>query len=150
MTEIFDKGRTFYNEPLSRRIRQLVSVEGGEKYGRVYVPYWFPVVQHGRGPRRRTDTTWVMFEGVRMSKFQMAIYFWMEARGMFESQTSRGKIWEAKGLAWYINRYGTRHFRDGRYIDVYDTLIKELVSEMVREVGRESLRVASEIVNIEL
>lgn len=127
----------------------MVDVEGGEKHATVYVPYWFPVLQYGRGARKTTQTEWFTFQGVRMSKFQMAIYYWMESRSMFESMSARGKIWEAKGLAWYINKYGTRHYRSGRYIDIYDTLIDELIFEMGQEVGRESLRIASDIINFE-
>lgn len=82
----------------------------------VMVPYWFPIVEHGRGPRK---------SGVS-SDLWVKIYRWMEARNMFKSTTSKGKINEAQSLTWYINKYGTKQFRERIYKDIYTSETRAL------------------------
>jgi hypothetical protein len=59
--DIFAKGKSFYNAPLSLSLKPLVHVEGDKDSGKVTVPYWFPVTQKGRGPRKTTETKWTTF-----------------------------------------------------------------------------------------
>lgn len=82
----------------------------------VMVPYWFPIVEHGRGPRK---------SGVS-SDLWVKIYRWMEARNMFKSTTNKGKINEALSLTWYINKYGTKQFRERIYKDIYTSETRAL------------------------
>lgn len=82
----------------------------------VMVPYWFPIVEHGRGPRK---------SGVG-SDLWVKIYRWMEARNMFKSTTNKGKINEALSLTWYINKYGTKQFREHIYKDIYTSETRAL------------------------
>jgi hypothetical protein len=146
--DMFNKGKTFSGKPLSKSIKALIAVEGDKNNGRVIVPYWFSVVQNGRGPRKATQTQWTTFQGVQMSAFQLAIYNWMEKYSRFESATPKGKINEAKGVAWYINKYGDKHFRAGAYIDIYDTLIKQLVKDIEKEISSVALTITSQYVTI--
>jgi hypothetical protein len=146
--DIFAKGKSFYNAPLSLSLKPLVHVEGDKNSGKVIVPRWFPVTQKGRGPRKTTKTTWTNFKGYEMSTFQLAIYLWLEKKNGFESTTDAGKINEAKGLAWYINKYGNKHYRSGVYIDIYDTLVKELTIEVRKQFMVEAVRITSELVKL--
>jgi len=148
VNEIFAKGKSFYGSPLSPSLRKLVHIEGTHTSGQVEVPRWFPVLQKGRGPRKTTKTNYFNVNGYRLSTFQYAIYNWMDKHNMFESQTQAGKINEAKGMAWYINKYGNKHYRSGQYIDVYDTLVKELKTELRKEFTKEALRITSNLVKL--
>lgn len=77
----------------------------------ILVPFWIPVLQKGRGPRKSNK------DGGLWKK----IYKWMEKRAMFKSKTAKGKINEARSLTWYINKYGNQHFRSKVFIDIYDS-----------------------------
>lgn len=134
--EIFTKGRTFYNKPLSSTLRPLVEVVVTERGAKVEVPFWFPVQQYGRGIRKSN-----VYQG-----FDIAIYNWMKKRNMFKSKTTEGQIREAKSVAWYINKYGNKHYRSGRYIDIYDTIVKETTEKVVEMYGNYALKISSEMV----
>ena len=143
LDDIFAKGKSFYGKPLSPSVRQLMVVEANEFSGKVLVPEWFPVFQKGRGPRKTNKTT---FDNRGLSLFAQALYAWMAKNNRFRSRTEKGKINEAKSLAWYINKYGNKHFRSGQYIDIYDTLIKELKQNVVKEFGNFAMKITSDIV----
>lgn len=147
VSDMFAQGKTFYGRPITS-LRPLVSVEGDQDRGRVLVPYWWGAMQKGRGARKSTQTEWTNIGGVDVSTFQRAIYNWMQKHGRFTAKTDKGKINEAKGVAWYINKHGNKHYRDGKYIDIYDTLVTKTVDEAVRQVGNEAYRITSELVKI--
>jgi hypothetical protein len=148
VNDIFSKGKSFYGKPLSNSLKSLVIVEGDKDKGRVLVPYWFDVVQRGRGKRKTNKGDFFSFKGRELSTFQIAIYNWMEKNGRFESRTENGKINEAKGLAWYINKFGTKHYRSGQYIDIYDTLVKELAEDMRKQYMEEAMKITSDLVKL--
>lgn len=141
---IFKEGKTFYDEPLSPSIRRLVHVEGDATKGKILVPYWFSVVQDGRGPAKRGSRAG---KG-QLTEFGKAIYAWMDKRNMFNSKTAKGKVNEAKGLAWYINKHGTKHYRNGKYIDIYDTIIKESVAMIRKDIHQAALKITSNLVKL--
>ena len=144
--DIFNKGKTYWGKPLSKSIKALIAVEGDKNNGRVIVPYWFSVVQNGRGPMRPgTKST---FDNRGLSVFAQAIYLWMEKYGRFESVTEKGKINEAWMVAKYINKHGDRHFQSKKYIDIYDTLIKQLVKDIEKEISSVALTITSQYVTI--
>ena len=91
----------------------------------ILVPYWIPVLQKGRGPRKSTKD----------HQLYRKIYKWMQKHGMFTSQTEEGRISEAKGLTWYINKYGNQHFRDGRFVDIYKTAREETLKVIDTKFG---------------
>ena len=147
VNDMFAQGKTYYGGPITS-LRPLVIVEGDKDKGRVLVPFWWSVMQKGRGPRRSNSTEWTNIGGRDVSKFQRAIYEWMGKHGRFTAKTDKGKINEAKSVAWYINKHGNRHYRDGKYIDIYDTLVTKTVDEAVRQVGNEAYRITSQLVQI--
>ena len=86
-----------------------VELDNNKVGGGVTAPFWLPVLEKGRGPRKSTEN----------SQLWKRIYAWMDKRNMFESKTAKGKINEAKSMTWYINKYGTKMYRDKRFKDVY-------------------------------
>lgn len=142
--DIFAQGKTIHGRNIAGK--ELTVVEGDKISGRVLVPFWLPVFQYGRGPMKDTTTKWETFNGYSLSSFQRAIYTWMEKYNLFESRTDKGKINEAKGLAWYINKYGNKQYRDGRYIDIYDTLTNKAIDDITNDYGNEMLTITSELI----
>ena len=104
----------------------------------VLVPFWFPITEKGRGPRKASQE----------SNLWMKIYEWMERRNMFRSRTPQGKINEAKGLTWYINKYGTRQFREKLYKDIYTTATQEVKDRLAKDFKQKVLQIASDVVKL--
>jgi hypothetical protein len=144
--EIFAQGKTIHGRPIAGK--ELVVVEGDQRSGKILVPYWFSIWEHGRGKRTRSDTTWESFNGAQMSKMQIAIYKWMEKHSLFESRTEKGKINEAKGLTWYINKYGNKHKRNGTYLDIYTSLTTKLVNDITKDVADYALKITSDLIKV--
>ena len=88
----------------------------------ILVPYWIGVLQRGRGPRKKSKS----------SGLQKKIYAWMQRRGMFKSSTAKGKQAEARGMTWYINKYGTQHFRSKVFLDIYEIETKKTIRRIDR------------------
>jgi hypothetical protein len=101
----------------------------------ILVPYWIPVLEHGRGPRR-TDKDYGLVK---------IIYRWMERRNMFRSTDPVKKIREARFLTLYINRYGTKHFRSGVFVDIYTTVRQQTIEAINRKFAFEIGRITYEI-----
>ena len=101
----------FYGNKIPASIMAMFTIEQTDRSAGITVPYWIPVVERGRGPRKsnKDHGLWKI------------IYAWMERRNMFQSTTPEGKVREAKAMTWYINKYGNQHFRSGVFIDVYKT-----------------------------
>ena len=148
VTEMFAKGKTFHGKPLSSSFKPMIAVEGNKNAAKILVPYWWPVTQYGRGKRRTTKTEWTNFKGAEFSTFQLAIYMWMEKYNRFKAKTEKGKINEAKSVAWYINKYGDAHKRSGTFIDIYDTLVKQLSEKLTKEVGMVALKITSDFIKL--
>lgn len=98
-------------DKLPQSLAVLMHVETANEGFQVVVPYWFPIVEYGRGPRKSNEDSGLVDR----------IYKWMAARDMFKSNTAKGKMNEAKQLTWYINHYGTSQFRKKIYKDIYET-----------------------------
>jgi hypothetical protein len=98
-------------------IMRLFEIVETDKNAGLLLPFWIPVLQKGRGPRKSTTD----------SKLHLKIYRWMAKNNMFVSKTQEGKMSEAKGLTWYINKYGNKHFRDGKFVDIYKTAREETI-----------------------
>jgi len=113
----------FYGNPVPPSILALLTIEETENNCGILAPFWIGVLQRGRGPRRSNKS-------YGLSKI---IYKWMEKRGMFRSDTAKGKQNEARFMTLYINKYGNAHFRSGRYIDIYDTERKKTIAEIDRK-----------------
>ena len=102
---------TFYGNRIPASIMKMFTIEQTDRSAGILVPYWIPVLEHGRGKRKSNKDSGLVNR----------IYDWMERRGMFEASTKEGKLREAKAMTWFINKYGTKHFRSQIFIDVYTT-----------------------------
>ena len=100
-------------------MKQFVIEEDDYHIG-IEVPYWLGVLERGRGPRRSTKD----------SGLWKKIYRWMERKNMFRSRTDKGRISEAKGLTWYINKHGNEQFRKKVYIDIYNSERRMLIEKI--------------------
>lgn len=145
VSEMFSQWKTFQGNSASDGMKRLVSKEVNEVSAKAVAPYWFPVFQYGRGVRKTNSTEWVEIAGVPMSTFQRAIYEWMTKKSLFTSKTERGRLNEAKGLAWYINKYGNAHFRSGKFIDVYEGLIKKYAQKFTQMNADWAIKMTSEL-----
>jgi len=91
----------------------------------ILVPYWISVLQRGRGPRR----------GTKSHGLVRKIYRWMEKHSMFKSNTSQGKLAEARSMTWYINKYGNKQFRNKIFVDIYESERKKTILKIDNEFG---------------
>lgn len=104
----------------------------------VTVPYWFSITEHGRGVRKSSKNY----------NLDQKIYKWMQERNMFKSQTAKGRINEARGLTWYINKYGTKQFRNKEFRDVYTSETQKLVMEVNRMALTQVKKITSDLVKL--
>lgn len=114
------KRNGFYGNRIPASIMKMFEVVITENGGGILVPYWISVLQKGRGPRRSTKDhgLWKI------------IYRWMEKRSMFISTSAKGKINEAKGMTFYINKYGNQHFQSKVFVDVYESERKKTIEKI--------------------
>jgi hypothetical protein len=123
LQEMIDKisRRSMYSgNKIPDSIMRLFEIIETDTNAGVLVPFWIPVLQKGRGPRKSTTD----------HKLYLKIYHWMAKKNMFVSKTEEGKISEAKSLTWYINKYGNKHFRDRRFVDIYQTAREETIKQI--------------------
>ena len=127
---------TYSGQPVSQRIIQMLEIEVRETGGGgVLAPYWLGVFERGRGRRKSTTD----------SGLWKRIYAWMQARNMFTSKTSKGKINEAKGLTWYINKHGNQQFRSKTFIDIYNTARSQCVASIQEKYSLEIAKITQDI-----
>jgi hypothetical protein len=111
---------TYNGKPMSKSIASQIEIETRSNGAGVLAPYWLFVLQTGRPPRRSKID----------SGLWKRIYVWMDRNGMFRSRTERGRINEAKSMTWYINKYGTEHFRSREFIDVYESARQKCIRDV--------------------
>ena len=116
-------------------IMRQFEIEIRENGGGILVPFWLSVLQRGRGPRRSN----------RDQGFAKAIYKWMEKHNLFKSQTAKGKMSEAKSVAWYINKFGNKHFRSKTFVDIYDTERKATIEKINKKFSTMISKVTMEV-----
>lgn len=138
LEEMFSKWQRYPSGGASAGMKSLVVNEVDKVSAKALVPYWFPVFQKGRGVRKSNV----------YQEFDLRIYEWMQKKGIFKSKTEQGKRNEAKGLAWYINKYGNKHFRSGKFIDVYNSLIPKYAEKAAEVYGDWALKTASDLIKI--
>lgn len=97
--------------PIPRSIIDQIEIEIRADGGGVLAPYWFSVLEHGRGRRKSNKDHGLVY----------IIEKWMRKRNMFTSKTPEGQFAEAKRMTWYINKYGNEQFRAGVFVDIYTT-----------------------------
>lgn len=127
---------TFYGNPMPPSVMALFEIEEDENHVGVLAPYWIGIFQKGRGPRKgNTD------HGLAGK-----IYKWMEKRGLFRSKTAEGRANEAKSLTWYINKHGNRHFRSGRFIDIYETERQVAIDKIMQRFSLEIGQITKQVI----
>ena len=148
LDRILKESKSYHGNSLEG-LRPLFAVEGDRSKATLYAPYWVDALQRGRGRWGGTNVgKKTGFMGAEMTAFQIAIYKWMEKHNAFNSDTPKGKINDARFVAWHINQHGTKHFQEGKFIDVYDTIIKQTSEELYEEVGRQAMRITSQAVEL--
>lgn len=105
-------------------IKQFEIVESERSAG-ILVPFWLPVVERGRGPRRNSKDHGLVYK----------IYDWMRRRNMFRSATDEGRMREARFVTWYINKYGNKQFRSKVFVDVYTTERQKTMEKIYKKYG---------------
>ena len=91
-----------------------------EKHMGILVPYWLPVFQKGRGPRKTNKSSGLID----------IIYRWMEKRNYFKSKTKKGRIGEAWAVTRKINKLGNAQFREGKFVDIYESERKKTIDKI--------------------
>jgi hypothetical protein len=116
---------TYGGRPVSASIMKMIEVEIRDNGAGVTAPFWLGVLERGRGKR---------VNNVDHGLWKK-IYNWMQKRGMFKSRTPEGKVAEAKGLTWYINKYGNQQFRNKAFVDIYSTAREQAIQEIKAQYG---------------
>jgi len=115
----------YYGNKIPDSIMRMIEIEITEDSQGVLAPYWLPVLEHGRGPRRSNKDSGLV----------KIIYKWMEKRNMFRSATPQGKFNEAKSMTWYINKYGNKHFQSRVFVDVYTSERQKTIEKINAKYG---------------
>jgi len=114
---------TYGGNPVSPSIMRMITAEIRADGGGVIAPYWLGVLERGRGKRKSNKDHGLV----------NIIYAWMNKRNMFKSHTDKCKWNEAKGMTWYINKYGNQQFRNHVFIDIYTTAREKTIADIQAE-----------------
>ena len=116
-------------------VAKLIEVEIRDNGAGVLAPFWLPVLERGRAPRKNSAD----------HKLYTKIYDWMAKRNMFKSKTEKGRINEAKSLTWFINKYGTKMYRDGVFKDIYSRETEKAIEKIDKAIQLEAYKITREI-----
>ena len=116
-------------------VAKLIEVEIRNNGAGVLAPLWLPVLERGRAPRKNSAD----------HKLYTKIYDWMTKRNMFKSKTEKGRINEAKSLTWFINKYGTKMYRDGVFKDIYSRETEKAIENIDKAIQLEAYKITREI-----
>jgi hypothetical protein len=127
---------TYSGNKISESIMRQFEIEETDLNCGILVPFWLPVTQKGRGPRKSNKDygLWKI------------IYRWMERKNMFKSGTPKGKINEAKFVTWYINKYGNQQFRNKVFIDIYETERKKTIEKIDKKFSQAISKITMEVI----
>lgn len=120
---------------MPQSVAKLIDVEIRQNGAGVLAPFWLIVLERGRGARKNSTD----------HKLYTKIYDWMAKRNMFKSKTEKGRINEAKSLTWFINKYGTKMYRDGMFKDVYTKETEKAIEKIDKAISLELYRITREI-----
>ena len=135
ITEI-SKKNMYSGNKMPDSIMKLFEVEETDSSIGILVPFWLPVLQKGRGPRKNNKSSGLVNR----------IFAWMQKRNMFKSKTPEGKMSEAKGLTWYINKYGNKQFRNKVFVDIYETERKKTIEEINSKFALSISKITMEVI----
>jgi hypothetical protein len=136
MVKLIGQRNSYSGNRISESIMKMFTVEITELHDGILVPYWLGVLERGRGPRRNTKD----------HELYKKIYRWMEKRNMFKSTDAKGKLREAKSLTWYINKYGNQQFRNKVFVDVYQTVRKEIIEKINKKFSDKISQITMEVI----
>jgi hypothetical protein len=134
--KVISSKNMYSGNPVPESVMKLFEIEIREDGGGVLVPYWIPVLQKGRGPRKNTTD----------HELWKKIYGWMERKNLFRSRTNEGRISEAKSVTWYINKYGNKHFRSKQFIDIYESARKQFIENVNKKFSEQIDKITMEII----
>ena len=120
---------------MPQSVAKLIEVEIRDNGAGVLAPFWLPDLERGRAPRKNSAD----------HKLYTKIYDWMAKRNMFKSKTEKGRINEAKSLTWFINKYGTKMYRDGVFKDVYSRETEKTIENIDKAIQLEAYKITREI-----
>jgi len=130
------KKNMYLGNKIPESIMKLFKIEETDKNIGILVPYWLGVLQRGRGARKSNKSSGLVDK----------IYKWMQKRNMFRSKTPAGRINEAKGLTWYINKYGNKQFRKQVFIDIYEAERKKTIEEINKKYSLAISKITMEVI----
>lgn len=117
-------------------IMSLFEIDETDRNIGILVPYWLGVLQRGRGARKSNKSSGLIDK----------IFAWMQKRNMFKSKTPAGKLNEARGLTWYINKFGNKQFRNKVFVDIYETERKKTIEEINRKFSSTISKITMEVI----
>jgi hypothetical protein len=135
VTEI-SKKNMYSGNKIPDSIMKLFEIEETDQNIGVLVPYWLPVLQRGRGPRKSNKSFGLIDK----------IYAWMQKRNMFQSRTPEGRRNEARALTWYINKYGNQQFRNKIFVDIYETERKKTIEQINNKFSVSISKITMEVI----
>lgn len=115
----------YSGRPMPKSVMEQFEIIETDSSAGILVPYWLPVFERGRGPRKSNQDHGLVY----------IIYDWMQRHNLFRSVTAKGKFNEAKSLTWYINKYGNKHFRSRAFIDIYTTERQKTIQKIDQKYG---------------
>jgi len=120
---------------ISQSIMDKFEIEETDHSAGILVPFWLPVTERGRGPRKNSKDHGLVYK----------IYDWMRRRNMFRAVTEEGKMREAKFITWYINKYGNKQFRNKVFVDIYTTERRKTIEKINAKYGIFISKITAEI-----
>ena len=133
--QILNEYTDIIRKAMPQSVAKLIDVEIRDNGAGVLAPFWLPVLERGRAPRKNSAD----------HKLYTKIYDWMAKRNMFKSKTEKGRINEAKSLTWFINKYGTKMYRDGVFKDVYSRETEKAIEKIDKAIQLEAYKITREI-----
>ena len=133
--QILNEYTDIIRKAMPQSVAKLIEVEIRYNGAGVLAPFWLPVLERGRSPRKNSTD----------HKLYTKIYDWMAKRNMFKSKTEKGRINEAKSLTWFINKYGTKMYRDGVFKDVYSRETEKAIEKIDKAIQLEAYKITREI-----
>ena len=136
LIEEISKKNMYSGNKIPDSIMKLFEIEETGGTIGILVPYWLGVLQRGRGARSSTKSSGLVNK----------IYKWMQKRNMFKSKTSQGRLNEARGLTWYINKYGNKQFRNKVFVDIYEQERKKTIEQINNKFSASISKITMEVI----
>ena len=127
MVKLIGQRPVYRGRKISDSIMKMFAVEITEFHDGVLAPYWISVVERGRGPWRG--------QNIGNPLLKVRIYNWMQKHNLFTKGTEAGSMGEAFAIAKKITKEGNKQFREGVYVDVYNSVRAETIKKIDKKFG---------------